>query len=83
LLIQILPKLGGSGWLILSGILRSQQEELVRALQRTARYHRHEASREMAGFAGEPAPALCGGRTIRRQILRRSSTAATVKTDAI
>jgi ribosomal protein L11 methyltransferase len=33
LLIEILPKLGGSGWLILSGILRSQKDELVRALQ--------------------------------------------------
>jgi len=34
LLIEILPKLGGSRWLILSGILRSQQDELLRALQR-------------------------------------------------
>jgi ribosomal protein L11 methyltransferase len=34
LLIEILPKLRGSGWLILSGILRSQKHELVRALQR-------------------------------------------------
>jgi ribosomal protein L11 methyltransferase len=34
LLIEILPKLRGGGWLILSGILRSQQNELVRALQR-------------------------------------------------
>jgi ribosomal protein L11 methyltransferase len=34
LLIEILPKLHGGGWLILSGILRSQQDELVRALQR-------------------------------------------------
>jgi ribosomal protein L11 methyltransferase len=34
LLIEILPKLRGGGWLILSGILRSQQDELVRALQR-------------------------------------------------
>jgi ribosomal protein L11 methyltransferase len=34
LLIEILPKLCGGGWLILSGILRSQQDELVRALQR-------------------------------------------------
>ena len=34
LLIEILPKLRGCGWLILSGILRSQQDELVRALQR-------------------------------------------------
>ena len=34
LLIEILPKLRGGGWLILSGILRSPQDELVRALQR-------------------------------------------------
>ena len=34
LLIEILPKLRGRGWLILSGILRSQQDELVYALQR-------------------------------------------------
>lgn len=35
LLIKILPKLHDSGWLILSGILRSQQDELMRGLQRT------------------------------------------------
>ena len=34
LLIEILSKLDGSGWLILSGILRTQQDKLVRALQR-------------------------------------------------
>ena len=34
LLIEILPKLRGGGWLILSGILCSQQHELVHALQR-------------------------------------------------
>ena len=34
LLIEILPKLRGGAWLILSGILRSQQDELVHALQR-------------------------------------------------
>jgi len=34
LLIEILPKLRGGGWLILSGILRSQKHEFVRALQR-------------------------------------------------
>ena len=34
LLIEILPKLRDGGWLILSGILRSQQNELVRVLQR-------------------------------------------------
>jgi ribosomal protein L11 methyltransferase len=34
LLIEMLPKLGGSGWLILSGVLRSQKHEFVRALKR-------------------------------------------------
>jgi ribosomal protein L11 methyltransferase len=34
LLIEILPKLNAGGYLILSGILRSQKDELVRALQR-------------------------------------------------
>jgi len=34
LLIEIVPKLRGGGWLILSGILRSQQDELGRVLQR-------------------------------------------------
>jgi ribosomal protein L11 methyltransferase len=34
LLIEILPKLGRGAWLILSGILRSQQNELVLALKR-------------------------------------------------
>jgi len=34
LLIEILPKLRGGGWLILSGILRNQKHEFVRALQR-------------------------------------------------
>jgi ribosomal protein L11 methyltransferase len=37
LLIEILPKLGCSRWLIISGILQSQQNELVRALQRNHR----------------------------------------------
>ena len=36
LLIGILPKLRGGAWLILSGILRSQQDEVVHALQRNA-----------------------------------------------
>ena len=34
LLIEILPKLREGSWLILSGILRNQQDKLVRALQR-------------------------------------------------
>lgn len=34
LLLEILPKLRGGGWLILSGILHSQQDELLPALQR-------------------------------------------------
>ena len=35
LLLEILPKIHGNSWLILSGILRSQQDELVRALARS------------------------------------------------
>ena len=34
LLMEMLPKLRGSAWLILSGILRSQQYEFIRALRR-------------------------------------------------
>jgi len=34
LLIEILPKLRGGAWLILSGVLRSQQNELVHAMHR-------------------------------------------------
>jgi ribosomal protein L11 methyltransferase len=34
LLIKILPKVRGSGWLIVSGILRSQKDDLVHTLQR-------------------------------------------------
>jgi ribosomal protein L11 methylase PrmA len=34
LLIEMLPKLSATGWLILSGILRSQKPQFVRALQR-------------------------------------------------
>jgi ribosomal protein L11 methyltransferase len=34
LLIEILPKLCGGGWLVFSGILRSQKHEFVGALQR-------------------------------------------------
>ncbi len=34
LLIQILPKLKESSWLILSGVLRAQEKEFLRALRR-------------------------------------------------
>jgi ribosomal protein L11 methyltransferase len=34
LLIEVLPKLKRSNWLILSGVLRSQEDELLRVLQR-------------------------------------------------
>jgi ribosomal protein L11 methyltransferase len=34
LLIAVLPKVKGSRWLILSGVLREQEKELIRALQR-------------------------------------------------
>ncbi len=54
LLIEILPKLRGGGWLILSGILRSQKDELVRALQRNHfDVDQHEASREMDCHSGQ------------------------------
>ena len=69
LLIEILPKLRGGGWLILSGTLRSQQDELVGALQRNhLAIIEHEASREMDGFSGGAGLALCGRLTISRQI---------------
>ncbi len=34
LLIEILPRLTGAGWLIVSGVLREQEGELARALKR-------------------------------------------------
>ena len=69
LLIEILPKLRGGAWLILSGILRSQQDELVHALQRnTLDVIRHEAPREMGCHSGKAGQALCDRRTSSRQI---------------
>jgi ribosomal protein L11 methyltransferase len=54
LLVEILPKLRVGGWLILSGILRSQQDELSHALRRNQLdHHQHEASRKMGGHSGK------------------------------
>jgi ribosomal protein L11 methyltransferase len=72
LLIEILPKLNAGGWLILSGILRNQRDELARALQRN-HYDIISIKRRgkwMAFLARRPA--VSSRRTSRRQILRRS-----------
>jgi ribosomal protein L11 methyltransferase len=70
LLIEILPKLRGGGWLILSGILRSQQNAVVRALQRNKldvikMKHRGKWVAILA------AGAVCSRRTSRGKFLRR------------
>jgi ribosomal protein L11 methylase PrmA len=63
LLIEILPKLCGIRWLILSGILRGQGDELVRALQPN---HLDITCMKGAGngwlfWQGGPAANFCGG----------------------
>jgi ribosomal protein L11 methyltransferase len=69
LLIEILPKLRGGGWLILSGILRSQQDELIRALQRN---HRDIISMKRRGkwiaFLAGPDWHFYRRRTMSRQV---------------
>ena len=73
LLLEILPKLRARRWLILSGILRSQQDELIRALKRNRfgiinMKHRGKWVAILAKGRGTvPPPALtsarfCGGR---------------------
>ncbi len=73
LLIEMLPKLRGSGWLILSGVLRREQDELVRALQRNHldiinMKHRGKWIAILAGRTGTrrtpdlEAASFCGGR---------------------
>ena len=68
LLIEILPKLRGAEWLILSGILRSQQGEFVRALQRNNVdiISMKRRGKWMAFLAGRTG--LCGRRNLGRQI---------------
>lgn len=83
LLMEILPKLRGGGWLILSGILRRQQDQLMRDLQRN---HFEVVSTKCRGkwvaFLARRScqPATPEHRT--RKFLRPSWTTATVKTDA-
>ena len=83
LLIEILPKLGGSGWLILSGILRGQQNELVHALhwnhldiidtKHCGKWIAIVARRDPRSVTAEPRSG---------KFLRRSQTTATVESDA-
>jgi ribosomal protein L11 methyltransferase len=72
LLIEILPKLGGSSWLILSGILPSQRYELVCALQ-LSHYDISSTKRRgkwVAILARRTGPSRPPD--LERQILRRS-----------
>src|SRR5262249_19048001 len=63
LLVKILSKLSARGWLILSGILRSQKDELIRALRRN---HFdiigvNRRGKWLVYRAGGPAANFCGG----------------------
>ncbi len=83
LLIEILPKLRRSGWLILSGILRSQETEFVGALRR----YKIKAIRLRRRGKWIAILARCGGALRARElaagkVLRWSQTAATVKPNA-
>ena len=84
LLIEVVPKLRGSVWLILSGILRRQKEQLLRALQRN---HYEIISTKLRGkWVAILARRIDTLRPTDRgagEFLRRSRTAATIKTDAI
>jgi ribosomal protein L11 methyltransferase len=65
LLLEILPKIRGNRWLILSGILRSQQDDLVRALKRN-RFDIINMKRRGKWVA------ILARRSSARKILRRS-----------
>jgi ribosomal protein L11 methyltransferase len=83
LLIEILPKLKRSGWLILSGILRSQETEFLQALVRNkieiVSIKRRGKWIAILARCSDSLQALelAGGK-----VLWQSPTAATVKTDA-
>lgn len=83
LLIEILPRLRRSGWLILSGILRSQEIEFVGALRqnkiKAIRFRRRGKWIAILARCGSPLRAreLAAGK-----VLRWSQTAATVKMNA-
>ena len=72
LLIEILPKLGGNRWLILSGILRSQQNELVRALNRN-RFGIINVKRrgKWVAILAKRGGSVAHRRSLSQQILRR------------
>jgi ribosomal protein L11 methyltransferase len=73
LLIQILPNLNRSHWLILSGILRTQEKEFVQALRR------NNIDLVSVRRRGKWVAVLAGAQAATGPfILRRSSTAATV-----
>ena len=72
LLVEILRTLGGSRWLILSGVLRSQQNELARALQQN-HYDLISSRRRGKWVAILARPdAFTAGGHCGRQFLRRS-----------
>jgi len=83
LLIEIVPKSNPNRWLIFSGILRSQKDALLRALQRNdieirSIKHRGKWIAVLAYSSGAVrVPELPGPK-----VLRRSQTADTVKIDA-
>jgi ribosomal protein L11 methyltransferase len=83
LLIEILPKLKRSSWLILSGILREQKAELVCGLRRNrieiiCIRRRGKWIAILARCGAAPRTRLLAG----GKLLRWSQTAATVKSDA-
>ncbi len=81
LLLEILPKLRRSGWLILSGILSGQKSELVGALRRN-KITIVSIRRRGKWIAILARHGLHKWRNLGAKVLRSSQTAATVKTDA-
>jgi ribosomal protein L11 methyltransferase len=83
LLIEILPKLKRSDWLILSGILRSQEIEFLCALSRNkVEIISIKRRGKWIAILARCSGAMRAPELARGKVLRRSSTAATVKTNA-
>jgi ribosomal protein L11 methyltransferase len=67
LLVEILPKLGGKGWLIVTGVLRSQQNELMRELRRNHfNIHAVKCRGKWIAVMGRTKPGRLPGPTWRR-----------------